>query len=177
MQPRGPLMTEHRLIQRMIALMKTEAKKIEEQNTIYQSFINGTVDFLQTYADATHHGKEEKIFFRDLSKKKLSITDSLAMNELIEEHSKGRKMTAELVVSHDAYKNGNIEALHSLTRTLMEFVDFYPKHIKKEDEIFFPAAQHYLSAVEQKAILDEFNEFDRTMIHSKYKSLVDALER
>ena len=45
------------------------------------------------------------------------------------------------------------------------------------DKIFFPAAMNCLSVAEQKAMLDEFYEFDRSMIHAKYKSVVDALER
>ncbi len=177
MQPRGPLMVEHRLIERMIALMDKEEKKIERNNSVNPSFIDAAVDFLRTYADETHHGKEEKILFRDLAKKKLSIKDTMAMNELIEDHGWGRAATAELVDAHEAYKKGDAAALISVTQALKKFVDFYPKHIKKEDKLFFPAAMAYLSNTEQKSMLIEFREFDMNMIHEKYKSIVDALEQ
>ena len=99
MQPRGPLMTEHRLIERMISSINKEIIKIEKSGIVNQSFISVAVDFIQIYADKTHHGKEEEILFRDLSKKKLSDNDNIIMNELIQEHIVGRNTTADLVKS------------------------------------------------------------------------------
>jgi hemerythrin-like domain-containing protein len=55
-------------------------------------------------------------------------------------------------------------------------VNFYPKHIIKEDKAFFPASRKYFSNEEDDAMLREFWEFDRKMIHEKYKSVVEALE-
>ena len=86
MQPIGSLMIEHRLIERMISLMDKEVERIEKNSVINQSFIDTALDFIQTYADRAHHGKEEEILFRDLSKKKLSDIDKRVMNELIQDH-------------------------------------------------------------------------------------------
>ncbi len=58
MQPRGPLMIEHRLIERMIALIKKEIQRLQESSTVNPVFIDTAVDFIRTYADRTHHGKE-----------------------------------------------------------------------------------------------------------------------
>lgn len=55
-------------------------------------------------------------------------------------------------------------------------IDFYPKHIKKEDDIFFPNSEKYFSEDELEAMLKEFWEFDKTMIHEKYKLVVEQLE-
>jgi hemerythrin-like domain-containing protein len=55
-------------------------------------------------------------------------------------------------------------------------VDFYPKHIEKEDKVFFPASRAYFSDEEDQAMLAEFREFDWKMIHEKYQSVVEALE-
>ena len=176
MQPKGPLMVEHRLIERMISLIDKEIKKIEKSNDVNQSFIATAVDFIRTYADCTHHGKEEKILFRDLSRKKLSDNDTTVMNELIQEHIVGRTTTAELVKSATAYQKGDKTALPLITQNLRKIVDFYPMHIEKEDKLFFPSTMKYLSASEQQTMLDEFWEFDKKMIHAKYKSIVDALE-
>jgi hemerythrin-like domain-containing protein len=176
MQPRGPLMVEHRLIERMISLIDKEVKRIEKSNAVNQSFIASAVDFIRTYADRTHHGKEEEILFRDLSRKKLSDNDTIVMNELIQEHIVGRTTTAELVKSADAYQKGDTTALPLITQSMRKFVDFYPRHIEKEDKFFFPSSMKYFSESEQQSMLDEFWEFDRKMIHLKYKSVVEALE-
>ena len=177
MQPRGPLMTEHRLIERMISSIDKEIKRIEKSGIVNQGFIAIAADFIQIYADKTHHGKEEEILFRDLSKKKLSDNDNIIMNELIQEHIIGRTTTANLVKSAAAYQNGDKAALSLITQSLQKFVDFYPKHIEKEDKIFFPSSMKYFSEAEQQSMLNEFWEFDRKMIHAKYKSIIETLER
>jgi hemerythrin-like domain-containing protein len=177
MQPRGPLMIEHRLIERMITLIDKEVKKIAKNNVVNHSFIDVAVDFIRTYADRTHHGKEEEILFRELSKKKLSDNDNIVMNELIQEHIIGRNTTAELVKSAAAYQKGDKAALPLITQNLRKFVDFYPKHIEKEDKVFFPSSMGYFSESEQQSMLDEFWEFDRKMIHTKYKSVIESLEK
>lgn len=177
MQPRGPLMIEHRCIERMISLIDKEVKRIENSNVAHQSFIDTAVDFIRFYADRTHHGKEEEILFRDLAKKKLSDVDKNIMKQLIEEHVFGRATTADLVKSADAYQKGDKAALPLIAQNLRKFVDFYPKHIEKEDRVFFPSSMTYFSESEQQSMLDEFWEFDRKMIHAKYKSVIESLEK
>jgi hemerythrin-like domain-containing protein len=177
MQPRGPLMIEHRLIERMLSSIDKEVRRIEKSSVVNQSFIDIAVDFIRVYADQTHHGKEEEILFRDLSKKKLSENDSFIMNELIHEHVVGRNTTAELVKSEAAYQNGDKAALPLIIQSLRKLVDFYPKHIEKEDKVFFPSSMKYFSESEQQSMLDEFWEFDRKVIHVKYKSVIESLEK
>ena len=41
--------------------------------------------------------------------------------------------------------------------------------------MFFPSMMKYLPDPEQKTMLEEFWEFDRNMIHEKYKAVVESL--
>jgi hemerythrin-like domain-containing protein len=176
MQARGPLMIEHRLIEKMLKLVSNVLIKIEKQETIDPIFVDTVVDFMRTYADRTHHGKEEDILFRELEKKDMSDDNRRLMNELIEEHIFGRKITKELIEANARYRRGDNSALFIITARLSTLVDFYPKHIEKEDKVFFPASRAYLSEEEEQAILKEFWEFDRKMIHEKYETLVQETD-
>ena len=71
MMPIGPLMIEHRLIERVIKVLPEMSKRMTERGEIEPNLIDTTVDFIRMYADRTHHGKEEEILFRDLSKRNL----------------------------------------------------------------------------------------------------------
>jgi hemerythrin-like domain-containing protein len=168
-------MTEHRLIERMISVIELELASIRRSGKTEPLLIDTTVDFMRVYADRTHHGKEEKIFFRDLAKKPLSETDRRVLDELIEEHVFARKITGELVEANNRYRNGDEESLRVIASRLQTLVTFYPEHIEKEDKVFFPAASRHLSAEEQQAMLEAFWEFDRKMIHEKYKMVVESL--
>ena len=177
MQARGPLMIEHRLIERMLANVKNLLVQVGQTEKIDPLLVDKTVDFIRTYADRTHHGKEEDILFRDLKNKELSEIDRRVMNELIEEHVFGRKTTKALVEANLRYRKGNSSALGEIVSCLNTLVDFYPRHIEKEDKIFFPAARAYFSETEDQAMLAEFMDFDQKMIHEKYKSVVEELEK
>lgn len=175
MQARGQLMIEHRLIERMLTVIQDALPRVEKSRIVDPFFVDTTVDFIRTYADRTHHGKEEDILFRDLNNKDLSDVDRAVMNELLEEHVLGRSTTKALVEANTLYRNGDASALGNVVSCLRILVDFYPRHIEKEDKVFFPASRAYFSEAEDQAMLAEFLDFDRKMIHEKYKSVVDDL--
>lgn len=177
MQARGPLMIEHRLIERMLVNVKNLLVQVGQTKKIDPLLVDKAVDFIRTYADRTHHGKEEDILFRDLNNKELSEIDRRVMNELIEEHVFGRKTTKALVEANTQYRNGDSSSLGDIVSCLNTLVDFYPKHIEKEDKVFFPASRAYFSETEDQTMLAEFMDFDQKMIHEKYKSVAEELEK
>jgi hemerythrin-like domain-containing protein len=177
MMPIAPLMIEHRLIERMIDVMKEELLLIEKEKKIDAEFVEMAVDFIRTYADRCHHGKEEDILFRDLGGKKLTDEHRRTMEELVEEHRWARKVTGRLVEANMRYVQGNKEALSAITDCVKSLVEFYPKHIEKEDKHFFIPCMEYFSDAEREAMLKEEWEFDKSLIHEKYRNIVIAVEK
>jgi hemerythrin-like domain-containing protein len=177
MMPIGPLMIEHRLIERMIDVMKEELVLIEREKKADPEFIEMAVDFIRTYADRCHHGKEEDILFRDLGVKKLTDDHRRTMEELVEEHKWGRRVTARLVEANTRYVQGNKEALSAIMDCIKALIEFYPKHIEKEDKHFFIPCMDYFTEAEKEAMLKEEWEFDKSLIHEKYRNMVMAAEK
>ena len=177
MMPIGPLMIEHRLIERMIDVMKEELFLIEKEKKVDPEFIEMAVDFIRTYADRCHHGKEEDILFRDLGVKKLTDEHKRTMEELVEEHKWGRKVTARLVEANTRYIQGNKEALSAIIDCIKTLIEFYPKHIEKEDRHFFIPCMDYFTEAEKDAMLKEEWKFDKSLIHEKYRNMVIAAEK
>ena len=175
MKPIGPLMWEHRLIEKMLSFFERATKKITEQNKVDPLFVDTAVDFIRTYADRTHHGKEEDILFRDLIKKQLSPEHARIMEELVEEHKYARNKVCRLVDAKQRYLKGE-NTLQEVVILLNELAHFYPKHIEKEDKHFFYPCMDYFTREEQDRMLTEFYEFDRNMIHEKYRKIVDQVE-
>jgi hemerythrin-like domain-containing protein len=96
---------------------------------------------------------------------------------LIQEHVFGRQTTKALVEANERYRNGDESAVREVANKLRTLVEFYPKHIEKEDKVFFPASRAYFTEEEDQAMLAEFWEFDRKMIHDKYRLVVEELEK
>lgn len=176
MMPIGPLMIEHRLIERMVGLLRKETHAIGEKGEVNLDLIDSAVDFFRTYADRCHHGKEEYILFRDLAKKKISPEHKKTMSELIQEHRFGRETVARLVNAAERYDQGGRDALNEIMAFLKQLVEFYPAHIEKEDKHFFIPCMEYFNKGERDAMIQEFEEFDRNLIHEKYRQAVERLE-
>ncbi len=177
MKPPGPLMMEHRLIERMIKLLSIELDDIAVKAKVNPHFILTAVDFFKTYADRTHHGKEEDILFRKLKGKKLSAEHRQVMNSLIQEHEWARETVGQLLSANQKYIESRNEALSEIKNHLSKLIEFYPKHIEKEDKHFFIPVMEYFTSEQQRDMLEEFWEFDRKMIHEKYKKIVEESEK
>ena len=177
MMPIGPLMIEHRLIERMITVLVGQLKRIRTEGKVDASFIDRVVDFIRTYADRCHHGKEEGILFRKLQKKNLNNAHERIMAELIEEHKRGRQITGRLSEANAGYRQGDPSALDVILECLESLVEFYPKHIEKEDRQFFNPVMGYFTQEEKAHMLTEGHEFDRELIHEKYRTIVEISEK
>ncbi len=175
--PIGPLMTEHRLIEKIIPILQYEINSIKKNNKVDIVFLDTAVDFFRTYADRCHHGKEEDILFRDLEKKPLTSEHKKVMEELIEEHKLARKIVGALVdAKKKGLSEGKTEAINEVLKSLNILIEFYPEHIEKEDRRFFIPIMKYFSKEEQDGMLNEFWDFDKNLIHEKYKKVIEELK-
>jgi hemerythrin-like domain-containing protein len=177
MLPIGPLMIEHRLIERMIEIMDSETKRIKKESVLNVVFIGKAVDFIRTYADHCHHGKEEGILFRELEKKNISEEHRKTMNELVEEHKLGREMTGALAKAREKAAGDNHSQVAAIADIMEKLVNFYPKHIEKEDKHFFLPVMGYFTDSEKEEMLKEGYEFDQKLIHEKYREMVEEVEK
>ena len=177
MMPIGPLMIEHRLIERAIKQMKIELERATIENMIDVRFIDSWVDFIRVYADQTHHGKEEQILFRDLGSKPLSPDLLRTMEGLIADHMQARRMVGELASARNKYVDGDASAFDQLMKIGNELVELYPPHIRKEDREFFIPVMEYFSKEEKDEMLKRFREFDEGVVHEHYRAVVESMEK
>ncbi|NYT12769.1 MAG: hemerythrin [Methanomassiliicoccales archaeon] len=172
MMPIGPLMMEHRVIERMISLLTLELDRIRDEEDPHIYFLFSAIDFLRTYADRTHHGKEEDILFRDLRRKELSPEIRLTMEGLEQDHRMSRENSKALLESLRRFNGSQNGEREQIEERLGFLTALYPKHIETEDKRFFIPSMDYFSEKEQEKMLEEFLEFDRRMIHEKYEGMV-----
>jgi hemerythrin-like domain-containing protein len=139
------------------------------------SAVRISVDFFKTYIDEFHHGKEESILFKALDKKPLSPEDRTIMGELMDEHSRARRVVEKLekVVR---YREQAHVTLDEISGHIAMLLKWYPAHIEKEDKRFFIHAMTYLSDQEQASLLEELREFDRSFTQERYTVLIGDLE-
>lgn len=175
MNPIDLLVEEHTLIARMLTLFGKEIEKLKASNGDH-CFINAAVDFFMSYGDRTHHGKEEDILFRELGQKPLSEEHRNEMGELLEEHVVARNKIKDLKALNQKFIDGDSSVQLQLVTALEDLSAFYNQHIQKENTHFFISAKEYMNDTEWELMLKEFAEFDRSVIHEKYKALIAEME-
>ena len=175
MLPVEHLISEHRLIKKMVRLLQTEAERIVATGKVDQEFIEGAVDFFRTYADKYHHGKEEGVLFKELSKRSLSDVDHKMILELTNEHALARRTVNSLEGLKEKYVAGMTKTWGDILELLNTLVRLYPQHIQKEDTQFFFPSMKYFTQKEQEDMLDTFMEFDKNFTNKRYEKTIEVL--
>jgi hemerythrin-like domain-containing protein len=171
-------MHEHRLIERMLDLLRKETTRIQNGERVDPLFIEQAVDFFRTFADRCHHGKEEDILFRELRSKPMTEPQRMIMDELIEEHVQGRRLVAWLEeINHSLVYEGSSSATGDVQAAMDALLHFYPNHIEKEDKRFFHPVMDYFTREEMDAMLGEYEAFEKELLHEKYNAMIEGFER
>lgn len=186
MLPIGPLMMEHRTIERLMPALWRAAAAGRRDGRIDLRFVARALEFLRTYADRCHHGKEEDILFRALEGKPLTAGHRAILNELVEEHRAGRRKVGEIAAAAEACRRGEPMAGQAgdegkgTAGALAVIVDgfewlagFYPAHIRKEDKEFFLPAMAYLSDTEKAEMVRAEHEFDRKLVQALFREKME----
>jgi hemerythrin-like domain-containing protein len=176
MNPTIPLRDEHRVILRMFSHLERKLLLFRDDGRVDAGYVDLATEFIRTYADQCHHGKEEGILFRGLATKDLGRGLASLMDELVQEHAWARKTTERLIEANRAYAAGDESQLDRLLKLLKQLVHFYPGHITKEESRFFGPSLGCLGESEQEAMLREYAAFDQAIIHERYRELAEQLE-
>jgi hemerythrin-like domain-containing protein len=64
-----------------------------------------------------------------------------------------------------------------ITDYIRSLIEFYPKHAEKENRQFFIPCMEYFTETEKEAMLKEEREFDKSLIHEKYRNILIAAEK
>ncbi len=174
--PSGSLVTEHRLLERYLLLMKKQAELMDGGKNPDRLFIERLIDFFKTYAHRCHYGKEEEILFKRLYGKSLLPDHKRIIDGLVIEHIRERGFMDRLEIAEDKFWLGESRAFMEILENLKGILKFYPAHMQREEKELFCAGMAYFSEEEQMDMLREFAEFDQNLIHEKYIRMADQYE-
>ena len=158
-KPTEELEQEHRIIQQVVGGMAVLIEKLESGKEIDPAVLTDLSEFMQTFGDRCHHGKEEQYLFKLLEKKGVPVS-GCPLAVLLHEHEKGRRLMADLKLTSETYIRTPRAGKESLIGTLRRLIELYPAHIWKEDYLLFPMANKLLNDSEQRELLMQFEQHD-----------------
>ena len=158
-KPTEILESEHRIIEKILGAMARLTEALEKSQVVALEDIATMAEFMRTFADKCHHGKEEKLLFPILEQKGVPVS-GCPLGILIHEHAKGRTLVNALSESAVAHAAGNMEARVPLLSSMKGLLELYPNHIWKEDYLLFPMTDKILSPEENKSLSIEFEKVE-----------------
>lgn len=175
--PMEVLETEHHVIQKMVGAMAVLAEGLGAGHEPPVEMLRNIVQFMRTFADTCHHGKEEAHLFPCLETRGVPAR-GCPIGVLVHEHERGRTLVAQLAQAIDAYASGTVPAKDAATEPLRGLIELYPSHIWKEEYLLFPMSHKVLSAADQQQLLGKFAEVDAAIgpeVHQRFERMAEEL--
>jgi hemerythrin-like domain-containing protein len=168
--PTEMLEAEHRVIAKVIGAAPTLADQCDAGQVVDVDLLRGIVEFMRTFADQCHHGKEELLLFPALGRKGVPL-QGCPVGALTAEHAHGRVLVKELADATDAQQRREPGAKEMVTDALRGIAALYPNHIWKEDYLLFPMTNKVLNREEQQLLSGEFEKVDERVGLSQLQRL------
>jgi hemerythrin-like domain-containing protein len=179
MTPTEDLINEHKAIKVMLSIMSKIAEDIKENKLFYTKDVEQIVDFLQTFADKCHHGKEENVLFPALVLAGIPKENG-PIGVMLQEHTLGRGYIEEINIGVENCKLGDTCSSELIATNLINYVNLLQNHIQKEENILFPMANKTLSEQRQKEIFEQFEKIEEDVVghgvHERYHELLNQLK-
>jgi len=177
MKPTEVLEREHQFITQVTECMALLAEDLGKGQEVSTAIFADMLEFLHTFADECHHGKEESSLFRMLDKKGLPAKEC-PLGALRMEHDQARSLVGKLTNVSARYAKDGSER-EALRTTLLQLVELYRGHILKENDLLFPMTNKALSTQEQETLSQQFEQMDSRMgtdVSNEFEELAAKLQ-
>ncbi|MDD2494721.1 MAG: hemerythrin domain-containing protein [Tissierellia bacterium] len=147
------MVKEHDNILRMLKVVRKACYSVLNGNNINYDDFYSMIDFIKTYADDHHHGKEEKFLFKEMQVHLGRIGENLITHGMLVEHDYGRFYISELKEALRRVKNGDDESKLDVISNAIGYVSLLTRHIAKENTAVYNFGETKLP----KEVMDEVN--------------------
>ncbi len=171
------LKEEHKVIKVILDVLEEITKRAEKREKIDSDDVLKIIDFIRTFADKCHHGKEEDLLFVEMEKAGVP-KEGGPIGVMLQEHDIGRNYVRGMDEAIKKYKS-NKTGIKEFIENAYGYVDLLRQHIDKEDNILYMMADMHLSSAQQEKLIKEFDKVEEKMgegVHEKYHKLAESLK-
>jgi len=174
------LMSEHRVIERVIGALEKAAAQLESGQDLRHGFFLDAAEFIKEFADGCHHSKEEGVLFTTMVEYGMPLQGS-PVAVMLAEHEQGRLFTRGMKQAAQDLADGETSARELIVQNARGYAALLRQHILKEDRILFPMAEQMIPTGQHLQVYEEYqcladNEAYKD-VYSKYLALAESLEK
>lgn len=171
---------EHKNIQRGLKVLRNMCiavinSKLEDYDDFYTM-----IDFIRSYADKHHHGKEEEYLFKIMTRDMGDEKVKGPLSGMYIEHDLGRLFIKNLEAAVNNVKSGDMNARVDVIANAIAYTDLLTRHIDKENNAIYMFADRSLSSEAKKELEDNCTKVEKDArehnIQEHYLRLLDEME-
>lgn len=171
------LVKEHDNILAFLEAVKNASLEIMEGAEPDTEDFRKMIDFVRTYADGHHHGKEEKILFAHMIEHLGRIGTNLITHGMLVEHDLGRLYMSDLEKALASYdESPSTEAKLQIVANAAGYANLLQRHIDKENDLVYKYAEKNLPAASLETINADTEKFEKDALEKgtvdKYMKLL-----
>jgi hemerythrin-like domain-containing protein len=176
--PTQILVEEHTLILQALDALERKIAQVESGAPADPAYFQKAVEFLRTFADKCHHGKEEHLLFKTMVERGFP-REAGPIAVMLHEHDVGRAFVRGIA---EAAASPALDgaAIRRIIENGRGFVQLLRAHIDKENSILFPMADNLLSPEDHAYLEKEFERFEAEEtgvgFHQAMQKLLDELK-
>lgn len=175
------MMEEHKYILRMLNVVRKACYKLMKENSVNYEDFNSMIDFIRNYADAHHHGKEEKLLFQEMVTHLGPLGNKLITHGMLVEHDSGRLFIQELKEALTRVQSGDDESRMDVIANAISYTHLLKRHIEKEDSVVYTFAGRQLAPEILEKVNQDTEKFEAAALEKGtqkyYEELVETLEK
>jgi hemerythrin-like domain-containing protein len=173
------LRDEHEGIKIALAVLDHLADEAEAGRAVSTDDIEQIVDFLKTFADRCHHGKEEDLLFPALEAVGIP-REGGPIGVMLADHDEGRAHIRAMSESIVGLREDAPAAREAFAAAARGYAQLLSQHIEKENGILFVMAEQHLSPEEHARLAKGFEQIEEERIgpgvHEQYHALLHRLQ-
>ena len=116
------LKEEHKAIKLTLSILSNVSQKLESGKKVDQEDLDSILDFIKTFADKCHHGKEEDLLF--VAMENVGIPrDRGPIGVMLKEHEMGRSYVRNMSEAVDKYKAGELSYSSQFVENAKRYIE------------------------------------------------------
>lgn len=172
------LRNEHEGILIMLSVLERLAADLHDGKAVNLEHLDGIMNFLTTFADRCHHGKEEELLFPALASAGIP-SEGGPIGVMLAEHTHGRAYIRTMTDALARLHAGDTEARPAFAQAALGYARLLREHITKENNVLFVLAEQRLSPAEHERLVEGFAQIERERIgegvHEQFHALLEQL--
>ncbi|MGX9462434.1 hemerythrin domain-containing protein [Shewanella sp. A14] len=162
------LMRDHKHIAILLNILSNKLTRLSEGNGVNFNLVRDIVEYMQNYAEHSHHPLEDTIF--DYYSNKMGLANC---GQLFNEHHRLAEASGALVYSLNMILSDVVISREKLINDLHEYIQLQQLHMQYEEREVFPLFESTLdendwkkvSVLCQKRLIEDplFNDNDKSM--------------